>query len=194
VRVFDAPGVQDGAFAVMNGYTQFWFWKETAPPGTNLRGAVSSTQEWRAVLTEIAAAAAAKKGPPDTFVARWCDGGFVPFALDAQWPHEPWSGTQIAYARVAREGPFVGDRVPVHVLLQPAHEVSLRAIARGRGGQRVVGESVRVPAGAQRAVEVAVQLPASVIADEPVPIALQVEDADGQVHDYALGAAVPAAR
>jgi hypothetical protein len=194
VRVYDAPGVQDGAFALLNGYTQFFFWKETAPPGTNLTGAVSSTIEWRAVLPEIAAAAAAKKVLPNTFVARWADGALAPFALDEQWPHEPWNGTRIAYARAAREQPFVGDRVPVHVLVQTAQDVSLRAIAGGRGGQRVVGDAVRAAAGPQRPVEVTVRLPPSAGDGTPVPIALHVEDASGRMHDYSLGAVVPVAR
>ena len=40
MRVLDAPGVYEGAFAYLNGYTEFLFWQQTAAPGVNLRGAV----------------------------------------------------------------------------------------------------------------------------------------------------------
>jgi hypothetical protein len=85
VRVFDAPGVYEGAFAYLNGYTEFLFWQQTAAAGTDLRGGVASTFEWRPVLEQLAATAAAK-GTVDARVVRWHDGALVPFVFDAQWP------------------------------------------------------------------------------------------------------------
>lgn len=157
VRVFDAPGVYDGAFAYLNGYTEFLFWQQTAPPGTDLRGGVASTVEWRAVLAELAAAAAAKQRV-DASVVRWDDGGLAPFAFDGQWPAEVAPGTAIGYARVARARPFVGSQVPVDVLVRTDAAVELVASCGAGDARATVApgdrpEAVRlvVPVGADSA-------------------------------------------
>jgi hypothetical protein len=125
VRVLDAPGVYEGAFAYLNGYTEFLFWQQTAAPGVNLRGAVSSTQEWRAVLHELAQAAAAKR-PYAASVVQWHDGNLRPFTLDAQWPNEAFPGVQVRYARIARQPAYARSQLPVHVLIMTSRPITLR--------------------------------------------------------------------
>ncbi len=197
IRVFDAPGVHDGAFAWLNGFTEFLFLQRTAPAGTNLRGAVSSTQEWPAALHELATAAAAKQALADTFVVQWDDGALVPFALDAQWPRQPWQGASIGYARIARVHPFAGTALPVHVLMQNSQPLRLHVEARA-GGEAWSGAVLDVAAAdAARALALDVMLPATLAAGEPVAIELVVASgsaAGGERRTYALGDAVPVVR
>lgn len=193
VRVFDGPGIHDGAFGYLNGYTQFLFWQQTAPAGTNLRGAVSSTMEWPAVLRELAAAAGRRQLEGPTHVVRWSDGALVPFGLDPQWPCEVWPGATIGYARIARERPFVDAVLPVHVLVQTAQELSVRAVAEV-GGATWSSEVVRVAAGdGMTPVALALVLPPSLAVDVPVAISLRVEQGD-RARTFALGDAVPGPR
>lgn len=192
LRVFDAPGVHDGAFGFMNAPTEFLFWQRTAPPGTDLRGLVSSSLEWSTATQELAAAAERRQLAMPAFTVRWTDGALVPFALDPQWPQQPWPGTTIGYARIGRERPFVGTRLPVHAVVRNEAPLTLR-VAAGTGRQRVVGRQVAVAPGAARPVWLEVQLPPDAAAGSAVPIELQLEQG-GQVRVFALGDAVPALR
>lgn len=145
VRVLDGPGVYDGAFAYLNGFTEFLFWQQTAEPGINLRGSVSSRQQWRAVLAQLAQAAAAKK-PMRASVVQWHDGSLQPFELDMQWPSQLVEGVDVLYARVARQRPFWGSRVPVDVMLQTQQPLTLRcAIVGGSSGEDVRVEASELP-------------------------------------------------
>jgi hypothetical protein len=191
-RVLDAPGVHDGAFGFMNSPTELYFWRETAPAGTNLRAMVTSTLEWPIATQELLAAAAPQQLPMPTFVVRWSDGALVPFQLDAQWPMSPRPGTTIHYARTARERPFVGSRVPVHVMLATDAALSLRAIAEF-DGQRLVGTGTSVAPGGVQPVLVVAPLAATWPADRPVAISLQV-DAGGGSQTLPLGSVVPCQR
>ncbi|MEZ6038013.1 MAG: hypothetical protein R3F29_11060 [Planctomycetota bacterium] len=125
VLVLDAPGVHEGAFAYLNSYTEFLFWQQTAPPGLALRGAVISTQDWRRSL-EVLASAAAAKAPFAAQQVRWDDGGLAPLELDAQWPATPAAEVRIGYARIARQRPFAGTRIPIDVLLTTQVPLTLR--------------------------------------------------------------------
>ncbi|MEO6594245.1 MAG: hypothetical protein ABIP94_05785 [Planctomycetota bacterium] len=129
-RVLDAPGVHEGAFAFLNGFTEFRFMQEFAPPGANLRGAVSSTQEWRDVLREMAAAAANTQVLEQAFTVQWDDGALAPFTLDPQWPREPWPGTTFGYAFVAHTRPFAGSRRLVRMPVRSAAQRELQLRAR----------------------------------------------------------------
>jgi len=159
IRVVDAPGVYEGAFALLNGFTEFKFMQAFAPPGANLRGAVSSTQEWEAVLRELAAAAAARQPLVNTYTVGWNDGALVPLELDASWPREVWPGTTICYARVARTRPFAGSLVPVHVLVQTRAGCELQVQARC-GDRSLPGSAARVAAGNEaQAIVLSLRLP-----------------------------------
>ena len=194
LRVFDAPGIHDGAFGYMNAPSEFLFWQRTAPPGTELRGAVSSSLEWTTATQELAAAVAATQTqlPMASYTVRWTDGALVPFALDTRWPEQPWSGTTIGYARTARERPFVGTALPVHVVLQTQEDVTLRVRAEV-GGRKHFGGAVAVAAGANTAVALSVTLDAGAVEGVPVAISLCVEQRD-RAHVYPLGDVVPANR
>lgn len=188
LHVLQAPGVYEGAFALLNGYTEFLFLQQTAPPGTNLRGQVASTQEWRATLQTLAAAATARQAPADAWVVQWDDGALVPLRFDPQWPND-----RIGYAWVARERPFVASTVPVHVWLLPGAAVRLQA--RVRVGARVVpGAPVDVAVTtAPQAVELALPLPADLVPGEPLPVQLLVTAA-GREQVFELGPLVPTVR
>lgn len=194
IRVFDAPGVQDGAFGYMNAPTEFLFWQRTAPPGTELRGAVSSSLEWGTATQELAAAVAAvpKRLPMAAFTVRWTDGALVPMSLDTRWPQSPWSGTTIAYARIARERPFVGTSLPVHVVVQSKEDVTLRVIAAA-GGRKLFGSALRVAAGTNMPLALSVTLDTAFGEGAPVAISLCVEQPE-RSQIYALGDVVPASR
>src|SRR5690606_9950252 len=117
VHVFDAPGVRDGAFVLLEGHTEFLFLQHVAPPEVNLRGSIRSEAQWVTTLHELAAAAAAHAPPANAYVARHADGALEPFELDPQWPHSPAPGVSIVYARIGRRAPFAQDEVPVELLL-----------------------------------------------------------------------------
>ena len=186
VRAIDAPAVYDGAFGLLNGYTDFLFWQQTAAPGTNLRGAVSSALEWPAVLHELAAAAGQKQLAMPTFVVRWDDGALVPLVLDERWPLAPWPGCTIAYARIARERPFAGAPLPVHVLLQTDHEVHCTLVAKA-GEAEWTGATVAVAATARPApLALTIPLPATLPAGASVAITLRIAVGERQ-QAFALG-------
>lgn len=193
LRVFDAPGVHDGAFGYLNGYTEFLFLQNVVPPDTNLRGAVSSTVEWPAALQELAAAARAKQMPAKSFVVQWHDGALAPHALDGQWPQEPWPGTTIGYARVARERPFAGTDLPVHVLVTTADQLTLSA--RAQFGDRSWSGPPRAVAAGSRgaAISLPLPLPESLLPDAAVNVVLVVGRGETE-RTFSLGVTVPAAR
>jgi hypothetical protein len=192
VRVFDAPGVHDGAFGYLNAHTEFLFWQHTQPPGANLSGQVASTMDWPKSLREIAAgsaSAATARG----HVVRWHDGSLAPVVVPGQWPQEPWPGVRVAFARIARERPFAGDAVPVHVLAHVASEVAMHVVADA-SGDRWRGPDVAVPANeAPVPIALALPLPWSLRADQDVRCTLVVTRGDA-VHELPLGVLVPAAR
>ncbi len=195
LRVIDAPGVHDGAFGYLNGVTEFYFWSQTAPPGTNLRGMVSSTQEWPAVLKELAALAAnpTTAPGPKPFVVQWHDGALTPLTMQGQWPQQPWPGVTIAYARIARERPFVGTQLPVQVLVQTSQELRMR-VAVNDGSRSWLGEVTQIAPGAMAMPhQVTVWLPSSLAVDVPITLGLVLEQG-GQTATLPLGVAVPAAR
>lgn len=186
VRAIDGPAVYDGAFGLLNGYTEFLFWQQTAAPGTNLRGAVSSALEWPAVLHELAAAAAQKQLAMPTFVVRWDDGALVPLVLDERWPLAPWPGCTIAYARIARERPFAGSPLPVHVLLQTDHEVHCTLFATS-GDAEWTGATVVVAATVRPApLALTIPLPTTLPAGASVAITLRIVHGERQ-QAFALG-------
>jgi hypothetical protein len=187
VRVFDAPGVYEGAFAYLNGYTEFLFWQQTAAAGTDLRGGVASTFEWRPVLEQLAATAAAK-GTVDARVVRWHDGALVPFVFDAQWPVEPFPGTVIGYARIARAGPFADSRLPVDVLIETREPIELLV-----HGDTFRSEPISVPAAAgPQSVRLWLPLPATT-AGQTFAVALHLRRAGDERH-FALGPITPVSR
>ncbi len=193
IRVLQAPGVYEGAFALLNGFTEFRFLQETAPPGTDLRGKVSSTQEWHEVLHELAVAAAAQQAPANSYVVQWNDGALVRFELDPQWPLSLSSASRIDYAWLARTRPFAGSTLPVHVLVTAKEPFELQVIGTV-GGRPLSGPAVHVAAaeGAQ-AIALSLPLPADLAVDVPIAVQLQVQAAP-QVHLAELGVTVPAAR
>lgn len=197
IRVIDAPGVYDGAFAWLNGVTEFRFLQAFAPPGTNLQGGVASTQEWAESLRELAAAAA--RGEPLThwYTVQWNDGALAPLALDRQWPAEPWPGVRIAYARIARMHPFAGDELPVHIALATQQPLTLQAIATdGEGvwnGPAVQQAGLLAGAGALP-IALQVRIPADVPPGREVAVELLVRDAAGQERSFALGKALATSR
>jgi hypothetical protein len=193
IRVVDAPGVYEGAFALLNGFTAFKFMQAFAPPGANLRGAVSSTSEWEAVLRELAAAAAARQPLVNTWTVGWNDGALVPLELDAGWPREVWPGTTICYARVARARPFVGSAVPVHVLVQTGAGCELQV--RARCGERSLeGNAVRVAAGNEaQAIVLSIGLPADLEVGKDIELECVVRGGNAEQR-YGLGSTTAAAR
>ncbi len=195
LRVFDAPGVHDGAFGFLNGQTEFTFLKLAAPAGTDLNGAVSSSFEWHTVLHELATAAASpgKQLPMPTFVAQWHDGSLERFALDPQWPAQPFPGVSIGYARPGRTRPFVGSELPVHVVLHTDGPLLVWAEAN-LGELRWFEAPVTVAASTEAIVrELTVPLPRTLAADVPVTITLVVQKGDEQ-RRFPLGVTVPANR
>lgn len=193
LQVFDAPGVHDGAFGYLNGHTEFLFWQQTMPPGTNLRGGVASTMEWTRSLQDLATAAAAGVPLQNAFVVRWSDGTLVPVVVGGTWPREPWPGTRLDFARIARERPFVGDEVPVHVLLQTDHALELQVEATC-GPQRWQGPRVDAAATDRPTpFALAIELPPTVAPDTPVEVTLRLRRA-GSETELPLGSIVPAAR
>lgn len=124
VRVVDAPGVYDGAFALLNGYTEFLFWQQTAAPGTNLRGSVTSDFAWWQTMGELATAAAQRRRL-DASVVRWSDGALLPLEIDPQWPAEVVDGVVVDYARIGRRGVVADTKVPVQVRLTSSKKVRL---------------------------------------------------------------------
>ncbi|MGB3967773.1 MAG: hypothetical protein WBO45_13660, partial [Planctomycetota bacterium] len=200
LRVFDAPGVHDGAFGFLNGATEFRFLQyvaqHTSPPA-DVQGAVSSTVEWPAAIHELAAAAEQKQLPARSFVVQWHDGALTPYSLDPQWPREVWPGTTIRYARVARERPFPDTELPVHVLVGSPAPLRLQVQATA-GNQTWAGAPMELAANANanaqpRPVALAVPLPATLAPDVPVTITLLALRGD-EVRRFALGVAVPAER
>lgn len=193
LQVFDAPGVHDGAFGYLNGHLEFQFWQQTLPPGTNLRGSVASTMEWTRSLQQIAAAAAGGAPLPNPFVVRWNDGALVPLVVGGTWPREPWPGTRLGFARIARERPFVGDRVPVHVLLQTDRALALQVEA-ACGPLRWQGPRLDAAATDRPTpFALAIDLPSTVAPDTPVEVMLRLRR-DGSEAELSLGSIVPAAR
>jgi hypothetical protein len=194
IRVLQAPGVYEGAFALLNGFTEFQFMQAFAPAGTDLRGKVSSTQEWRDVLHELAAAAAAQQAPANAYVVQWNDGALARFEVDPQWPVSPSPGLRIDYAWVARCRPFAGSSLPVHVLVtaREPFELQVHGEVAGRrfSGPTFVGGAA---AGAQ-AILLSLPLPADLEVDVPVTVALQVHAAGEAASHAGLGVTVPAAR
>ncbi|HEX5053308.1 MAG TPA: hypothetical protein VFZ65_16145 [Planctomycetota bacterium] len=193
IRVLDAPGVYEGAFALLNGFTEFRFMQEFAPAGADLRGSVSSTQEWRGVLRELAAAAAAGQVLENTYTVQWDDGALVPFALDTQWPQQPWPEATLGYACVARTRPFAGSRLPVHVLVRTATQLELQLRAQS-GARSWSDEPVQVFASAEpQTIGLRFELPPDVPAGASVEVQLVVRKGD-DARVFALGAAVLSAR
>lgn len=195
IRVLQAPGVRDGAFALLNGYTEFLFMQATAPPGTDLRGGVASTQEWAAVLHELAAAAAQGKASANTFTVQWNDGALAAYTIDGQWPREPWPGLRIGYAWVARSRPFVGSDVPVHVLV--TSDQPIRLFARARSGDRSwSGPERLLSAGSVgEAVDLSLPLPADLVAGASVEVDLVVRGTGGErEHISRFGSTWPTTR
>ncbi len=192
IRVVQAPGVHEGAFALLNGFTEFLFMQGTAPAGTNLRGQVSSTQEWEAVLGELAASAARREDLSNAYTVHWDDGALVPFRIDPQWPREVASGIEVAYAWVARTRPFVGSDAPVHVLVRTASPCELSVRAR-TNREEWGGPVVRLPGGAPRAVALVLPLPNALVPDAPVEVDLVVR-VGGAEHPSHLGSTWPVAR
>ncbi|MEO6597557.1 MAG: hypothetical protein ABIP94_22670 [Planctomycetota bacterium] len=193
IRVLDAPGVYDGAFAFLNSFTEFRFMQEFAPPGANLRGAVSSTQEWRDVLREMAAAAANKQGLEQAFTVQWDDGALAPFTLDPQWPQEPWPGTTFGYACVARTRPFTGSRLPVHMLVRSAAQLELQL--RARCGERTWSDEpvLMFPGADPQAIGLRLALPGDLTAEQRVDVELVVRKGNDE-RTFALGSVVLAHR
>ncbi|MBX3462756.1 MAG: hypothetical protein KF830_06270 [Planctomycetes bacterium] len=191
IRVLQAPGVHEGAFALLNGFTEFQFMQAFAPEGTNLRGRVSSTQEWPAVLGELAAAAAAGEALANTYVVQWDDGALVPFALDTRWPRTVAPGLDVAYAWLPRWRPFAGTRVPVQLLVAADAPLELQATA-ALGARQWSGTAMRVEPG-RRPVQLWLPLPADLEPGVPVDVRLVLRAGDAR-HELPLGATVPAAR
>jgi hypothetical protein len=191
-RVFDAPGVHDGAFGFMNAPTEMMFWRGTAPPSANLQVQVSSSLEWETALHELGAAAAART-PLRAFAVRWHDGSLEPMPLDTQWPLSIWPGTTIGYARIAPQRPFVGDTIAVELLLQSDRSLRVRADIRGLvGAQPGIAVSV-LPTASHAAVRVPVALPATLGADAAVAIILVFEQGE-ESHSLELGTVRPVHR
>lgn len=194
LRVIDAPGVYEGAFAWLNGFTEFRFLQAVAPAGTDLRGGVASTQEWDAVLRELAGAAQRGEALVDWFTVRWNDGSLVPLELDRRWPAAAWSGARVGYARIARTNPFAGDELPVHVLLETRGPVTLQAVATdGEGTWR--GAMVAA-AGTPDPIAVALRapIPDDVPEGREVAVELHLANGDGQQRVFGLGRVVVTAR
>lgn len=193
LRVFDAPGVHDGAFGFLNGHTEFLFLQKFAPPETDLRGAVSSSVEWVAVLHELAAAATQHVLAMRSFVVQWNDGRLDRFELDGRWPQQPWPDTTIGYARIARQRPFAGSQLPVQLLVTTAAPLQVRVAAK-LGDHEWLGDPVPVAAG-ERPVPVQAWLPlaADLAPDLAVTIGLVLQRGE-QTMRVPLGVTVPSQR
>lgn len=189
----DAPAVQDGAFGVLNGQTQFAFWQAMAPAGTNLRGSLRSDRQWRETLADLAAAAAAKALPTPMFAVRWHDGALQPVALAAHWPTAVAPGVVVDYARVGRCEAFVGDAMPAHALVRTDRAVTVRAIARSEDDSWA-SEAAQLAAGdAPQPVEVRLPAAALQVAGRPVEVEL-VLVVDGAERRFPLGSTRAVAR
>lgn len=193
VRVLQAPGVYEGAFALLNGFTEFQFMQAFAPPGTDLRGKVTSTQEWQADVLELADTVASRRSLQNVFTVHWNDGALAPYSIDAGWPREPWPGTTLGYAWVARTRPFVGSHAPVHVAVRTSQPIELQV--RGRtGGSTWTGPVVsREPENALVPVALSLPLDRALVPEAPVDVDLVVRGAAGErvLH---LGTTWPSAR
>lgn len=191
-RVFDAPGVHDGAFGFMNAATEMRFWRGTAPAGSAPAGDVSSDLEWDEALRELAAVAAAGR-PLRAFTVRWTDGGLEPMAVDATWPRTVWPGTTLGYARLGRERPFAGSRLPVQVLIETSRTLRLTPVVHGPRGDHAGPTTTVGPTHGPIGLQLWLALPEELPLDAPVPVSLGVVDGESSV-TIPLGSAQPAAR
>lgn len=192
VRVVDAPGVWHGAFVwLVENPTLFA--PPFAPAAAAGKGRVSSELEWRSVLAELAGLAAAGGAPPPLFRVAWADGGLLPLPLDRSFPHAPWPGTEIGYARIGRARPHLGTALPVQVLA--GSDADLEFCAHGRCGDRTwSGPSVRRGAAAARTAPAALELFLPLPDDLPPAAAVAVElvvQGPAGVHRHALGEVRP---
>ncbi len=192
VRVLDAPGQYDGAFLYLIENSMQILWWPPMQPGV-LQGRISSSDEWPAVLSELAGHAAARRPLTNAYTVAWADGSLVPLALDATWPQTPWQGTTIEYARIGRQRPFLGSDLPVQCLLRSPAGVSV--FARGRVGDRVWAGPIlqREAPAAPAALQVFLPLGSELPADVPVEVELVIRGPSGE-QAWPLGAVVPAVR
>ena len=193
LMLVDAPAVQDGAFGILNGQTQFAFWQATMPPGVDLRGSLRSDRQWRETLADLAAAAKAGSLAATMCSVRWHDGELVPVALDPQWPARVAAGVEVAYARLGRCEAFVGDVLPAHALVRTERALTLQVIARV-GDESWAGVPVTAPASADlQAITIPLPPAATAVAGRSVAVELLVGDADGG-RRFALGTTRAVAR
>jgi hypothetical protein len=191
IYVLQAPGVYEGAFALLNGHTEFLFMQHIAPPEANLSGAVASAQEWRQMLQELSIAAYSGGMPANSYVVQWDNGALAPFELDGRWPQKS-DGVDIGYAWLPRVRPFVDSVAPVHVFGASKEGVELFARA-SVGGREWRGEAVSLPRGEPRALQLSLPLPADLEPEVPIEVALVVRGPDGE-RVLPLGVAVPSRR
>jgi hypothetical protein len=182
IRVFDAPGVRDGAFVYLVENPSYFVGPPFGPLELAGRARVSSDQDWQPALGELAALAAARRPLAHGFVAAWDDGALVPHALDPQWPAQPWPDVTVGYARVGRTRPFAGEPLPVQVLLQNARELTARVVVDGANR----GEFALPPSAQPRPHQVWCPLAAAHYGTGAMPAQL-VLVRDGVEHTFALG-------
>lgn len=193
LALVDAPAVQDGAFGVLNGQTQFAFWQAAVPAGVALRGSLRSDRQWRETLNDLAAAAKAGALSTPMWSIRWHDGELVPVVLDPQWPTRIGEGVEVAYARLGRCEALVGDVLPVQALVRTDRRITLQVIAYV-GDATWAGAVVAASAdAAPQWIEVPLSPRATAVAGRPIEVELFVVDADGE-RRLALGSTRAVAR
>lgn len=179
LTLVDAPAVQDGAFGILNGQTQFAFWQATMPAGVALTGSLRSDRQWRETLVELAVAAKTGALSTPMWAVRWHDGQLVPVALDPQLPARVADGVEVAYARLGRCEAFVGDALPAQVLLRADRPVTLQVVARA-GADVWAGEAIAVAAAAEaQPIELLLPADALAVAGRSVDVELLVGAGDG---------------
>ena len=192
LRIVDAPGVRDGAFACLNGYTEFLFWQHAAPPGVALTGRLSSSLDWRATAVELARQAAAAAVVPGGFTVSWATGALRPLALGAGWPWTVASNQSVLHARAARTEPFAGEAVPIDVVCEVSVAVELRVLADVDGVEIATPTAPVQPTSDAAVHRLWLELPAAA-AGRTLPLELELT-IDGIRHRRALEPVAPQAR
>lgn len=193
VRVFDAPGRYDGAVAYLIENSPMVLWPPFAPGPAPLAGRITSTNEWESSLGELAGLAAQRRPLVNAFTVGWADGALSPSTLDPTWP-QGLGASEVGYARIGRQRPFLGSELPIQVLVRVADRVTFSA--RGScGGRELSGPPVvvEVPGDAARPVLVSLPLPHDLSAGGAVEVVLHAATAATE-RRWALGSVQPVLR
>ena len=193
IWILDAPGIYEGAFVDLGLLNWTLFRPPFAPAEVEGRGRISSASYWRAALLELAELARQNGRMPTSYSVGWADGQLRPFELDASFPKRPWPDVTVAYARIARQRPFIGSDLPIHVLAETGEGATL--MVHGTAGARSwTGPALQLPRSDQPlSRQLYLPLPSDLEPDALVTVELDYGERRGQ-HRYPLGQVRPAAR